>query len=452
MSFEAETQITLKYELVQKVGKGAYGYVWKAIDRRTKEIVAVKKIFDAFQNSTDAQRTFREVMFLQRFRHDNIIKLLGVHRAENNLDLYLIFDFLETDLHSVIRANILENVHKQFVSYQLIKTMLYLHSGSLLHRDLKPSNILLDAACAIKVADFGLARSILSDKVDSENPSFTDYVATRWYRAPEILMGSTVYTYGVDMWSIGCIAGEMILGKPLFPGTSTPNQLERIVAMLGKPTAEDVESFKTPYAEGLLSNLSNYQSKSFEETFEGVEPNAANFIRNLLHFDPEKRMSARQALRHPYIKPFRNREEEKMCSEPILIPLSDNTKYTVSEYRDFLYSDIRRRDSSQKSARPLCQPKSRISELNSLKSERQKADSRTNGPRPTMASNTQNRNSKSQTSGQKVAKDQPSTTYAKLEDRMSKLSVADCRNSKDKEHSKANVTMPTKTGFRPRFL
>ncbi|KNH06063.1 mitogen-activated protein kinase 5 [Perkinsela sp. CCAP 1560/4] len=446
MSFEAEEHITRKYELVQKIGKGAYGHVWKAVDRRSKKIIAVKKIFDAFQNATDAQRTFREVMFLQKFRHENIIKLLRVHRAENNLDLYLIFEFMETDLHSVIRAHILEDVHKQFVAYQLVKTILYLHSGSLLHRDLKPSNILLDAACVIKVADFGLARSVLSNEEDKENTTYTDYVATRWYRAPEILMGSTLYTFGIDMWSVGCITGEMILGKPLFPGTSTPNQLERIIAMLGEPTKEDIRSFESPYAEGLLANLSKFQSKTFEETFRGVDPNAADFIRNLLHFNPDKRMSARQALRHPYIRPFRNRKEEKICSDPILIPLSDNTKYAVSEYRDFLYADITKRSPPVIEPKPTKSTLRRTSLYTTMKSQVPKTAYRTSSTSQVAPERPAHG-----TGNIYLSKTQPSTSSSKLNERMSNMTINDKLRDRERDPNLSRGASNSKVDLRPRF-
>ncbi len=204
-------------------GKGAYGIVWKAIDKKTKEIVALKKNFDAFQNATDAQRTFREIIFLQELTgHDNIIRLLNVIRAENDRDIYLVFDYMDTDLHAVIRANILEDIHKRYIIYQLLKCLKYMHSAELLHRDLKPSNLLLNSECHMKIADFGLARSLITKEAESQ-PLLTDYVATRWYRAPEILLGSNKYTKGVDMWSLGCIICELILGKPMFPGTSTMN-------------------------------------------------------------------------------------------------------------------------------------------------------------------------------------------------------------------------------------
>jgi mitogen-activated protein kinase 15 len=241
MTEEIEAHVLKKYEILQKLGKGAYGIVWKAIDKRSKEIVALKKCFDAFQNATDAQRTFREIIFLQELvGHENIIRLQNVIRAENDRDIYLVFDFMDTDLHAVIRANILEEIHKQYIIYQCFKCLKYMHSVNLLHRDLKPSNLLLNSECHMKVADFGLARC-LDTKAGSE-PILTDYVATRWYRAPEILLGSNKYTKGVDMWSMGCILAELILGKPFFPGTSTLNQLDRVLEVTGRPRPEDIEA------------------------------------------------------------------------------------------------------------------------------------------------------------------------------------------------------------------
>ena len=156
----------------KQLGKGAYGIVWKAIDRKTNDKVALKKIFDAFQNATDAQRTFREIMYLQGLTgHENIIRLQNVLKAENDKDIYLVFDYMETDLHAVIRANILEPVHKQFIVYQCLKALLYCHSGGLIHRDLKPSNLLLNEECLLKVADFGLARSLHAIEKADESAS-----------------------------------------------------------------------------------------------------------------------------------------------------------------------------------------------------------------------------------------------------------------------------------------
>ena len=218
---EIDRHVLRKYDILQKLGKGAYGIVWRALDKKTRETVALKKIFDAFQNATDAQRTYREIIFLQQMgSHENIIGLKNLLKAENDKDIYLVFEFMETDLHAAIRAGILQDIHKQYIMWQALKALKYMHSAELLHRDMKPANLLLNADCHMKVADFGLARSLREVQLaaaDADAPVLTDYVATRWYRPPEILLGSTRYTYGVDMWSVGCILGEMIHGKPIFP-------------------------------------------------------------------------------------------------------------------------------------------------------------------------------------------------------------------------------------------
>ena len=184
MTEEVDKHVLKKYEIGQKLGKGAYGIVWKAVEKRGHTVVALKKCFDAFRNSTDAQRTYREIMYLQKLAgHDNIIRLQHVIKAENDKDIYLTFDHMETDLHAVIRANILEEVHKKYIIYQVLKALKYMHSGELLHRDIKPSNLLLNSDCHVKLCDFGLCRSV----ADTAGPApvLTDYVATRWYRAPE---------------------------------------------------------------------------------------------------------------------------------------------------------------------------------------------------------------------------------------------------------------------------
>eukprot|EP01012_Entosiphon_sulcatum_P003602 TRINITY_DN1119_c0_g1_i1.p1 TRINITY_DN1119_c0_g1~~TRINITY_DN1119_c0_g1_i1.p1 ORF type:complete len:386 (+),score=80.93 TRINITY_DN1119_c0_g1_i1:107-1264(+) len=350
MSEEIDKRIIRKYEILQKLGKGAYGIVWKAIDKKTKEVVALKKIFDAFQNATDAQRTFREIMFLQALKHENVIRLLNVVKADNDKDIYLIFEYMETDLHAVIRANILEPIHKQYIIYQLLKTLKFLHSAELLHRDMKPSNLLLNSECHLKVADFGLARSVLSlEKENRAKPVLTDYIATRWYRAPEILLGSTKYTKGVDMWAVGCILGELMAGKPMFPGTSTMNQLERVVAVTGKPTPEDVKSTNSPFADTMLENLGDkIPVKTLDDCFPRAPPEAVDLIRKLLVFNPSKRITAAEALKHPFVALFHNAADEMVSAGPILLSFDDDTKYTVNDYRERLYGEIQRKKKEAK--------------------------------------------------------------------------------------------------------
>ena len=254
---EIDKLVRRRFDIICKLGKGAYGIVWQAREKRSGAKVALKKCFDAFRNSTDAQRTYREIMYLQKLTgHDNIVRMQHVIRAENDQDIYLTFDHMETDLHAVIRANILEEVHKKYIIYQLLKALKFLHSGELLHRDIKPSNLLLNADCKATLCDFGLCRSVAEASTgNAPTPVLTDYVATRWYRAPEILLGSTQYSKGVDMWAVGCILGEMLLGKPLFPGSSTVNQLEKVIELTGPPTQEAIDNMASPFAATMVNDV-----------------------------------------------------------------------------------------------------------------------------------------------------------------------------------------------------
>ena len=350
MSEEIEPHILRKFDIIQKLGKGAYGIVWKAIDRKYKQVVALKKVFDAFHNATDAQRTFREVMFLQEINgHENIVRLLNIIKAENNKDIYLVFDFMETDLHAVIRANILEEIHKQYIIYQLLKALKYIHSGDLIHRDLKPSNILLNSECHAKVADFGLARSVAADNNDDgSNPVLTEYVATRWYRAPEILLGSTKYTKAVDMWSVGCILGELIIGKAIFPGTSTLNQIERVLELTGKPKPEDIESIESQLAWNIIGSINITKKKTYHSFFPKASEVAIDLLKRLLSFNPNNRLTAEESLKHKYVEQFSSPEEEIVCDSIIKISMNDNKKFSIREYREALYADIAKRKKEQR--------------------------------------------------------------------------------------------------------
>jgi mitogen-activated protein kinase 15 len=348
MSEEIEAHVLERYDISKKLGRGAYGIVWKATDKRTKKIVALKKVFEAFQNSVDAQRTYREVMYLQELNgHDNIVRLLGIIRAHNNRDLYLVFEYMETDLHAVIKAKILQSIHKQFIFYQLLKSLKYIHSADLIHRDLKPSNLLINSECIIKVADFGLARSV-AQKEDGNDPIVSDYVATRWYRAPEILLGSQSYNKAVDMWSAGCILAELITGKVLFTGKSTVNQIELVIELLGRPTNEEVESLSSPLAWKVLQDIKTQKSKSFTQLFSSEGKEALDLLRRLLTFSPSTRMTVDEALRHPYVKSFHCAADEINCNRIIRLPVDDNTKLSLKEYREAIYKDISEKTRSNK--------------------------------------------------------------------------------------------------------
>ncbi|XP_003700809.1 mitogen-activated protein kinase 15 isoform X2 [Megachile rotundata] len=341
---EIDAHVSKHYDIVRRLGKGAYGIVWKAIDKKNKETVAMKKIFDAFGNQTDAQRTFREIMFLLSFsNHENIIRLIGLHKANNDRDIYLIFEYMETDLHNVIKkGNILKDVHKVYIMYQLFKAIKYIHSGNVIHRDLKPSNVLLNAQCHCKIADFGLARSVTQigegDGETASDPTLTDYVATRWYRAPEILVASRRYTKGIDMWSLGCILGEMLLGKPLFPGSSTINQVERIMATLPPPSREDLIAVCAGYGTNLLEKTPSGPRRSLKDLLPDVPKEALDLIGNLIVFNPNHRLTAVEALEHPYVVNFHRRSNEPERGSSVVPLLRDDVQLSVEEYRNKLYS------------------------------------------------------------------------------------------------------------------
>ncbi|CAD8141481.1 unnamed protein product [Paramecium pentaurelia] len=330
MSEIIDQNILKKYEILTKIGKGAYGIVWKAKDIKSQKIVALKKVFDAFNNPTDAQRTYREVCLLKKLNHPNIVSLIDTYPAENQNDLYMVFEYIETDLHVAIRAKLLQPPHRRYITYQIFKALKYIHSSGMIHRDLKPANILLNSECQIKLADFGLARIVST----WEDDILTDYVATRWFRAPEILLGSKCYSTGVDMWAMGCMMCEMIMGKALFSGTSTINQIEKIIDVLGLPTQEDIQSF------GGQKQLFEKFSRNYKFNLKSIlncNNDEFDLITNLLAYNPNKRLNAIEALKHPYFREFHNVEEEITFKGQIKLELRDDKLFPIQLYRDLLY-------------------------------------------------------------------------------------------------------------------
>ncbi|XP_022234097.2 extracellular signal-regulated kinase 7 [Drosophila obscura] len=349
-NYDLDKNVTAIFDVRKALGKGAYGIVWKAIDKRQRDTVALKKIYDAFRDTTDAQRTYREVVFLRAFRHHpNIIRLLGIYRATNNLDFYLVFEHMESDLHFVIKkGDILKDIHRQFVMYQLVNAMKYVHSGNVIHRDLKPSNILIDSKCRLKVGDFGLARTLVAKPSSSGNHETTenegmmsDYVATRWYRAPEILVGCRKYTKAVDMWSLGCILGEMITEQPIFQGSSTINQMEKILSALPNVTQREIDNIGTRFGTSLLCRtIRRDYHHSLHAMFGGCSTNEIEFTTSLLMLDPNDRITANKALKHPFVSSFRCPSAEMDMRLNVQPPLRDDYRFELNDYRNGLYDMI----------------------------------------------------------------------------------------------------------------
>lgn len=350
--------ILQRYDIIRKIGEGAYGIVWKALDKTSHHLIALKKIFGAFRNSTDAQRTFREITFLRQLKgHPQVVDLLAVYRAQNNLDLYVVFELLESDVYATIRANILLDVHKKYISFQLISAVKYLHTRKLIHRDLKPSNLLINSDSRVKLCDFGLARTL--SEGNNAQEVLTEYVSTRWYRAPELIIGSNHYNEGADMWAIGCIVAELYLGKPIFPGSSSVDQLEKVVALTGPPTSEDIQSMQSEFAETMISNLQYTQPRfTLSEKLPTADSNTIDFISKLLVFNPTKRISIFEAIEHPFVHDFRNQEFEFNEITPIQISLKDSKRYQTRHYRNKLYKEIESK---------ICSEQSGIMEKSSVK-------------------------------------------------------------------------------------
>uniref|UniRef100_A0A4X1UVD6 Mitogen-activated protein kinase 15 n=1 Tax=Sus scrofa TaxID=9823 RepID=A0A4X1UVD6_PIG len=357
---EVDHRVAERYLLKRRLGKGAYGIVWKALDRRTGEVVAIKKIFDAFRNKTDAQRTFREIMLLQEFGdHPNIVRLLDVIQAENDRDIYLVFESMDTDLNAVLRkGTLLKDAHKRYIFYQLLRATKFIHSGRVIHRDQKPANVLLDASCSVKLCDFGLARSLSGLSEGPEGQALTEYVATRWYRAPEVLLSSSWYTPGVDMWSLGCILGEMLRGRPLFPGTSTLHQLELILEAVPPPSEEELLALGSGYSASVLQHLGPQARQTLDALLPpDTPPEALDLLRRLLVFAPDKRLSAAQALEHPYVQSFHCPAREWTLEADVQLPLQEGVQLSAAEYRRRLYQVIlERRDESRLPREPARAP------------------------------------------------------------------------------------------------
>ncbi|XP_042501944.1 mitogen-activated protein kinase homolog NTF6-like [Macadamia integrifolia] len=308
-------EVSAKYvPPVHPVGRGAYGMVCCAKNSETNEEVAIKKIGNAFDNRIDAKRTLREIKLLCHMDHENIIKIKDIIRPpqrENFNDVYIVYELMDTDLHQIIRSTQpLTDDHCQYFLYQVLRGLKYIHSANVLHRDLKPSNLLVDANCDLKICDFGLARTT------SETDFMTEYVVTRWYRAPELLLNCSEYTAAIDIWSVGCILMEIIKREPLFPGKDYIQQLRLITELLGTPEDSDLGFLRSDNARKYVKQLPPVPKQPFSQKFPNVSPAAIDLAERMLVFDPSKRITVDEALNHPYLSSLHEINVEPICSSP----------------------------------------------------------------------------------------------------------------------------------------
>ncbi|CAI0396945.1 unnamed protein product [Linum tenue] len=320
-------EVTAKYKPpIMPIGKGAYGIVCSALNSETGEHVAIKKIANAFDNKIDAKRTLREIKVVA------IRDIIPPPQREVFNDVYIAYELMDTDLHQIIRSNQgLSEEHCQYFLYQILRGLKYIHSANVLHRDLKPSNLLLNANCDLKICDFGLAR------VTSETDFMTEYVVTRWYRAPELLLNSSDYTAAIDVWSVGCIFMELMDRKPMFPGRDHVHQLRLLMELIGTPTEAEL-GFLNENAKRYIRQLPLYRRQSFTEKFPTVHPSAIDLVKKMLTFDPRQRITVEDALAHPYLNSLHDISDEPVCMTPFSFDFEQRA-LTEEQMKELIYRE-----------------------------------------------------------------------------------------------------------------
>uniref|UniRef100_A0A8C4IMB3 Mitogen-activated protein kinase n=1 Tax=Dicentrarchus labrax TaxID=13489 RepID=A0A8C4IMB3_DICLA len=322
-----------RYTNLSYIGEGAYGMVCSALDNVTNSRVAIKKI-SPFEHQTYCQRTLREIKILLRFHHENIIGINDILRArhlDNMRDVYIVQTLMETDLYKLLKSQRLSNDHVCYFLYQILRGLKYIHSANVLHRDLKPSNLLINTTCDLKICDFGLAR--IADPEHDHTGFLTEYVATRWYRAPEIMLNSKGYSKSIDIWSVGCILAEMLSNRPIFPGKHYLDQLNHILGVLGSPSQEDLNCIINMKARNYLQSLPDKPKVPWEKLFVKVDSKALDLLGRMLTFNPIKRISVEEALAHPYLEQYYDPTDEPVAEEPFTfsMELDDLPKEKLKE-------------------------------------------------------------------------------------------------------------------------
>ncbi|KAK1379040.1 MAPK related serine/threonine protein kinase [Heracleum sosnowskyi] len=282
-----------RYKIIKEVGNGTFGSVWRALNKQTGEVVAIKKMKRKYY-SWEECINLREVKSLRKMNHSNVVKLKEVIR-ENDI-LYFVFEYMDCNLYQLMkdRGTLFSETEVKNWCFQVFQGLEYMQQRGYFHRDLKPENLLVSKHI-IKIADFGLAREI------SSSPPYTEYVSTRWYRAPEVLLQSPAYGSAVDMWAMGAIMAELLTLRPLFPGSSEADEIYKICSVIGSPT-------QIKWAEGLqLAKAINYQFPKLggvplSTLIPSVSKDAINLITLLCSWDPRKRPTASEVLRHPFFQ------------------------------------------------------------------------------------------------------------------------------------------------------
>ena len=289
-----------KYKKISKIGEGSYGIVYKAKDLQTNQFVALKKIRLKPEEEGTPSTAIREIALLKELNQLNIVNLIDVIHTSSKLTL--VFEYCESDLKKImdnLKTERLPIPKVKLYLYQMLKATTHLYKHNILHRDLKPANMLINSDDVLKLCDFGLARGI-----DVPIRMYTNEVVTLWYRAPDILLGSKLYDISVDIWSIGCIFAEMLLGIPMFLGKNENEQLDRMFLLLGTPDDEVYTWLRESPEWGayITSDIfKKYEKKNIRDLYTSIDDeDAYDLLEQMIVFDPDKRIKPEDALKHKY--------------------------------------------------------------------------------------------------------------------------------------------------------
>ncbi|CAE7388193.1 erkA [Symbiodinium natans] len=296
-------QLPLRYQFQKLLGSGSYGVVASFRDATKGKDVAVKRVRRVFDNFLMLRRTLREIKLMRHFRHPNLLQLHEVLLVETGGELYISMELMDCDLDRLVRgrgAALEESVARRFCA-QILLGLLHLHLGHVIHRDLKPANIFVRLKeLQVKIGDLGLSRGIAVDFAgEALHPleeHLTEYVVTRWYRAPEVLLARSKYGPKVDVWSVGCILYEMWTAKALFPGKNSVDQLTKVMAVLGSPSEQDQWWIPKESRSLLARSTSTARPRGLAKLPGIPGQQGEDFLTQLLCFDPSRRLSVARVL------------------------------------------------------------------------------------------------------------------------------------------------------------